>query len=302
MVDQLRRIHREETDGPRCPQIRIAKVAIFSKFGDFAPQRVVSLQPSITSILERLGALDRLVACTKYCADICPAVRERGIAIIEDSWTADSEQIRSANPDLVIASVPYQAEAVIEILKSGAQFLGLAPHSLHDVYSDTAAIAGIMNEPNRGQQLIHEMQMEIERVSLRSAQSKERPKVYCEEWGKPLIHSQQWVAELVEVAGGEFVGQAGKHTDAEVVRQLDPDIVIAAWCGAGDRVPLEKIIAQRGWESMKAVREGRVYCINDEYLNTPGPTLLSGLRALDAAIHDREAPGLRRMAVTSLAK
>jgi iron complex transport system substrate-binding protein len=276
-------------------------VAIFSKFGDFAPQRVVSLQPSITSILERLGALDRLVACTKYCAEICPAVRERSIAIIEDSWTADSDQIRSANPDLVIASVPYQAEAVIEILKSGAQFLGLAPHTLQDVYSDIAAIAGIINEPNRGQQLIREMQMEIERVSLRT-QSEVRPRVYCEEWGKPLIHSQQWVAELVEVAGGEFVGEPGKHTDADVVRQLDPDIVVAAWCGAGDRVPLEKIIAKRRWESMKAVGEGRVYCINDEFLNTPGPTMLAGLHALEAAVHDREAPGLRRMAATALAK
>ena len=277
-------------------------MAVFSKSGDFAPQRVVSLQPSITSIIERLGVLDRLVACTKYCADICPAVRERGIAIIEDSWTADSEQIRSANPDLVIASVPYQAEAVIEILKSGAKFLGFAPHSLRDIYSDIAAIAGIMNESNRGQYLIREMEMEIERVTARTVRSEGRPTVYCEEWGKPLIHSQPWVAELVEAAGGEFVGEAGKHTDAELVRQLDPDIIIAAWCGAGDRVPLEKIITQRRWESMKAVREARVYCINDEYLNTPGPTLLAGLHALEAAVQDREAPGLRRMAATSVAK
>jgi iron complex transport system substrate-binding protein len=277
-------------------------MAIFSKFGDFAPQRVVSLQPSITSIIERLGALDRLAACTRYCADICAAVRERGIAIVEDSWTADSEQIRSVHPDLVIASVPYQAEAVIEILKSGAQFLGLAPRHLRDIYADIAAIAGILNEPNRGQQLIREMQMEIERVSTRSEPLNKRPRVYCEEWGKPLIHSQPWVAELVEAAGGEFVGEAGKQTDAETIRQLNPDVIVAAWCGAGNRVPLDKIILQRGWESLKAVREGRVYCVNDEYLNTPGPMLLAGLHALRAALCDAEAPGLRRMAASSLAK
>ena len=40
----------------------------------------------------------------------------------------------------------------------------------------------------------------------------ERPLVYCEEWGKPLILSQTWVAELVEAAGGRFFGQPGKHT------------------------------------------------------------------------------------------
>ena len=278
-------------------RIRISKVAIFSKFGDFAPQRVVSLQPSITSIMERLGVLDRLVACTKYCIDVCPAVKERDISIVDDSWTADAEQIRATNPDLVIASVPYQVEAVAEILKSGAQFLGLAPHSLRDICSDIAAIAGIMNEPNRGQYLIREMQMEVERVRSRSSAQAMRPKVYCEEWGKPLIHSQGWVAELVEAAGGKFVGDPGKQTDAESVQQLNPDIIIAAWCGAGDRVPLEKIVARRGWESLAAVREGRVYCINDEYLNTPGPTLLAGLHALEAAIHNGQAPGMRRISI-----
>jgi iron complex transport system substrate-binding protein len=31
---------------------------------------------------------------------------------------------------------------------------------------------------------------------------------------------------------------------------------------------------------MHAVKENRVYCIRDEFLNTPAPTLVQGLRAL----------------------
>jgi iron complex transport system substrate-binding protein len=270
-------------------------MTVLSQLGDFTPRRVVSLQPSITSIMERIGVLDRMVACTRYCAEVCPGVRVRGIAIVEDSWTADSEQIRAVDPDLVIASVPYQAEAVAEILKSGAQFLGLTPRTLHDIYADIAAISGIMGETNRGHYLIREMQMEIERVRSRSAARVSHPRVYCEEWGKPLIHSQSWVAELVQAAGGQFVGSAGQQTTSEAVRELAPDVVIAAWCGAGDRVPLEKIVMQRQWESLPAVKSGRVYCVNDEYLNTPGPTLLAGLHALEAAIGGTEAHGLRRI-------
>ncbi|HET9743866.1 MAG TPA: ABC transporter substrate-binding protein [Terriglobales bacterium] len=270
---------------------------IFSQLGDFAPERVVSLQPSVTSILERLGVLDRVVACTKWCAEICPAVIEHGAVLVDDSWTAKAEQIRSANPDVVIASVPYQVETVAEILKSGAQFLGLAPHSLRDIYADIAAIAGIMNEANRGQYLIREMQMGLERVRSRRANGTRRPRVYCEEWGKPLIQSQRWVAEMVEAAGGEFLGQPGSEIGKGEVMALNPEIVVAAWCGAGNRVPLERIIEQRGWQQTSAARERRVYCINDEYLNTPGPTLLHGLHALEAAIHDGEAPGLRRIGV-----
>src|SRR6266704_6419688 len=92
---------------------------------DYAPRRLVSLQPSATVIIRDLGKLDRLVACTKYCMDVCPEVS--GKAIVADSWTAQSEQILNAKPDLVIAAVPYQEKAVIEILKSGARFLGFSP-------------------------------------------------------------------------------------------------------------------------------------------------------------------------------
>jgi len=68
------------------------------------PQRVVSLQPSVTVTLRDLGLLDRLVACTKYCVDVCPEVLETGCIIVEDSWSAKADQIMAARPDLVIAS------------------------------------------------------------------------------------------------------------------------------------------------------------------------------------------------------
>ena len=106
------------------------------------PRRIVSLQPSATVILAAVGELDRVVACTKYCADVVPEIASRPRIILADSWTANAEQIIATQPDLVIAAVPYQEKAVIEILKSGARFLGLAPKTLADIYTDIAIIAG----------------------------------------------------------------------------------------------------------------------------------------------------------------
>jgi iron complex transport system substrate-binding protein len=262
------------------------------------PTRIVSLQPSATVTLDRLGLLDRVVACTKYCADVCPAVRNSDRLIIADSWSAQAEQIVAARPDLVIASVPYQLEAVAEILKAGIRFLGLAPRTLSDIYNDIAAIAGVTGVSDRGAALIAEMQREIETVRRETA-SLPKPAVFCEEWGKPIIHSQPWVAELVEAAGGRFLGEPGKQVEAATVRLANPDVIVAAWCGAGDRVPLEKIIRDRRWSETNAARSGRVYCIADELLNTPATTLLGGLRALAFAIHPEVFPrpsGIRRIA------
>ena len=81
---------------------------ITSMPADYTAQRVVCLQPSATVILAAIGRLDRVVACTKYCADVCPEVKSSSHVrtIIADSWTAQSQQILAAGPDLVIAAVP----------------------------------------------------------------------------------------------------------------------------------------------------------------------------------------------------
>ena len=264
---------------------------------NYLPQRVVSLQPSITVTLRDLGLLERLVACTKYCLDVCPEIDKKLCAIVEDSWTAQATEIMATKPDLVMASVPYQVESLVEIMKSGVAFVAFSPKSLEDVFTDIAATARIMGAEHRGLEIISGMKNEIESIRQETS-GKERPLVYCEEWGKPLILSQPWVAELVEAAGGKFFGQPGKQAQIEEVAAADPQVIVAAWCGAGDRVPLEKIVAHRGWEQTKAAKNGSVYCINDEFLNTPASTLIQGLHALAAAIHPEifeEVRGLRRI-------
>jgi iron complex transport system substrate-binding protein len=198
---------------------------------------------------------------------------------------------------LVIAAVPFQEKALAEILKAGARFLGLAPRTLTDIYTDIATIAGTVGVSSRGEEVVRSMQRQIEDVRTRTATAK-RPRVFCEEWGKPIIASQPWVAELIYGAGGDFVGTPARQYSSDEITALNPDVIIAAWCGAGDRVPLEKIVADRGWERTSAALSGRVFCIRDEFLNTPAPTLLQGLDALAWAIHPDAFPhtkGIRQI-------
>jgi iron complex transport system substrate-binding protein len=265
---------------------------------NYTARRVVSLQPSVTVTLRDLGLLDCVVACTKYCVDVCPEVADGSRVIVSDSWTAQAEQILAARPDLVIASVPYQLDAVGQILKAGVRFLGLAPRTLADVYTDIGAIAGVMGASERASAVIAEMQRSVEEVRQHTAAAA-KPRTFCEEWGKPIIASQPWVAEMVEAAGGEFLGAAGKATTAEAIASRQPEVILAAWCGAGDRVPLEKIVEQRGWSNLPAARDRRVFCINDELLNTPATSLVGGLRAIAWALHPdlyERPPGIRQIA------
>jgi iron complex transport system substrate-binding protein len=265
---------------------------------DFSPHRVAALQPSATDTLARLDLLERVVACTRYCAEVVPGV-DAGRRVISDSWTASADELLAAHPDLVIASVPYQPEALAQILKAGVRFLGLAPKNLRDIYGDIAAIAGVMGVVECGAGVIATMQSAIEDVR-RTAAGAARPRVFCEEWGKPIIPSEPWVAELVEIAGGMFLLAPGKAVEPEAVRAAAPEVIVFGWTGAGGRVPAAQLIAERGWQDTPAARDGRVYVVHDALLNTPGPAVVDGLRALAWAIHPElvtAAPRIRRALV-----
>lgn len=261
--------------------------------------KIASLQPSVSIILERLGCLDALVACTRYCLAAVPALRERPILLVHDSWSTRTEELLAVQPDLVIASVPYRQESLAEILKAGCPVLALAPHSLADIEKDIRLLASLTDAVTEGEAVVAAMRSGVQAIRDRCAGLPEKPLVYCEEWGKPLIHSQLWVKEMVEAAGGVFLGQPGAVTSPEAVAKAHPDVIIAAWCGAGDRVPLEKLAARPGWAETRAVRSHRVYCIADELLNTPAPTLLEGLQAIASALHPEvfgaSGAGLRRI-------
>jgi len=247
--------------------------------------RIASLQPSVTLTLAALGSLDALCAHTKYCIEAMPSLAERKLPIVADSWSTGTAELEAFHPDLVVASVPYRLDSLAAILKAGFPVLALAPHTLEDVIQDTLLLARQVDRVKEAEMLIANF-LELLTKTRDAADSLEKRSVYCEEWGKPLIHSQRWIAELIEVSGGTFLGTPGAHTIPEEIAAADPDVLIFAWCGAGDRVPLDRVIAQRRWENLRAVRSGRVYCIPDEYLNTPAiSSLVHGLAHLGAAIH-----------------
>jgi iron complex transport system substrate-binding protein len=257
--------------------------------------RIASLQPSITVTLAALNALDTLVAHTKYCAEALPELATRNLPILHDSWTTTTDELTAVSPNLVIASVPYRLESLAAILKSGIPVLALAPHSLADVLSDTRLIAAQVNRRAEVESLIEAFQQMLVSTKILAA-NLSKPAVYCEEWGKPLIQSQSWIAELIATSGGVFVGTPGAQIIPETVAAADPDVLLFAWCGAGDRVPLDRVIAQRNWQHLRAVRNGRVYCIPDEYLNTPAiSSLTQGLAHLAAAIHPTHFPVAPRL-------
>lgn len=248
--------------------------------------RIVSLQPSITVTLSGLGVGQDIVGCTRHCRELCPELAASMPRLLHDSWSADCSEILETKPDLVIASVPYRMESLAEILKTGVRVLALAPATLDDIYGDIRTLAAVVDRSAAGELMIARLQEEMEATRARTAEVP-RQRVYCEAWGKPLMTSPHWVEQLLDASGGEFVCRPNSQVTAEEVLEADPEVILAAWCGLGNRTPLLELLERPGWMETTAAREGRVYAIPDDWFNTPSLTLTLGLRAIRSALHPR---------------
>jgi iron complex transport system substrate-binding protein len=245
--------------------------------------RIVSLAPSATSILVALGARRELVGVSKWCVDVSPEVAE--LPRVGDCWALDPESVMSLRPTLVIGSVPYKQETVAKLLEHPVAFLAMNPRSLADVESDIHLLGGIVGRAAAAKKVVGQMRAEFQAIpgrarKARSAAKMKVPRVYCEAWPHPRIVSPPWVAELVEIAGGEMVVPAGKRVSDEDVAAAKPDVIVLAWAAVGEKSDPQQTYEVAAWSQIPAVRNRRVYVVRDELLNTPGPPLVDGVRDL----------------------
>ena len=240
--------------------------------------RIVSLAPSVTSILCAIGAKQTLAGVTKWCPGVAPV---GDLPKLGDCWHMESaDEILRLKPTLVIGSVPYKQETVARLLEHPFNFLAMNPRSLADVYADIQMLGGIVGRPKAADTLVSKMQREFAAIGHKSRNGAAGFRVYCEAWPNPRISSPPWVAELVRLCGGEMVVPAGERVDDAQVAAAKPDVIVLAWTATGDRANPEKAYELSEWRDVPAIRNRRVHVIKDELLNTPGPPLLQGARAL----------------------
>lgn len=244
--------------------------------------RIVSLAPDATSILFAVGARRRVVAVSKWCGEVARVGR---LPRVGDCWKLDVREVAELRPTLIIGSVPFRSEVVVELLKLPATFVALNPRSLNDIYDNIRRLAGLTDRSAAAKKLIIRIKKQFAEIARLAAPAKTRPRVYAEAWPNPRISSPPWVAELVKLAGGKMIVPAGKRVSDAQVANAAPDVIVLAWTATGDRANPRRALENPRWRNVPAIKNRRVIVISDELLNTPGPPLIEGARALLRAIH-----------------
>jgi iron complex transport system substrate-binding protein len=257
-------------------------MAMMRKLGEM---RIVSLAPSVTSILLALGVGRELVGVSRWCKDVADVGSRPAVG---DCWKMDLREVMGLRPTILIGSVPFAVETVQKILAEAVAFLAINPRSLADIFSDIRTLGRLVERRRAAEILIRKMQSgfaDVAREAWRIGAAR-RVRVYCEAWPKPRISSPPWVAELVEIAGGKMVVSAGERVTDEEVARAAPELIVLAWAATGGRAKVSSALRNLQWRDVPAVRNGRVVVIRDELLNTPGPPLVLGARELARAIRE----------------
>ena len=253
------------------------------------PQRIVSLEPSITATLLALGRRECLIAVSEHDARLVGEEAIAGLPRVPCTWAIRAADILSLAPELVIGSIPMRSQSVKELLQAGIDLLLLTPTDLRSIYRHIRLLATLTDAVEAGERVIQEMEATFEEIR-RTTTQRSRPRVYVEIWPRPRMNGPAWHAELVTLAGGEYVppGPNRQLTDEEIIA-ADPEVIVVAWAGV-DHPPLAQVYQRPGWEQVTAVRTGRVVTVPEIWINAPGPNLAQGAVYLAQALRVDHPP------------
>ncbi|MBI2616715.1 cobalamin-binding protein [Candidatus Gottesmanbacteria bacterium] len=246
--------------------------------------RIVSLAPSVTEILFAIGAGEYIVANTSFC-DFPPNSR---ILPKVGSWIyINDEKISSFSPDIVITSTVVQHKGKERFEKKNFRHIHLDPRGLEDIYKNILFLGNITGKMKESEKVVDSMKAQEEKL-VRN-QPKKKLRVYIEEWFDPPMVSGNWVPDIVSLAGGEYIlkerGGISRKISLSEVEKFDPYVMFISYCGFKDRSDPQKILRRNGWEKLGAIKNKKVFILDDTFLNRPGPRILESARRIQSILH-----------------
>ena len=252
-----------------------------------APQRVISLLPSLTESVCALQACSRLVGTDRYSNWPASVRALSKLGGLEDTQI---ERIVALKPDLVLAAGSSRAIDRLEAL--GLRVVALEPKSLQDTERVIHKVALALGDAAAGPALWQRMQVRIAAAAARVPSAVRGQKVYFEVASAPYAAGEaSFIGEtLVQLGVGNIVPSAlgpFPKLNPEFVVRAQPDIII------GTVRAVAEMPARPGWGSLRALQAQRHCGFASEpwdALVRPGPRLAEAAELLADCLAGLDRP------------
>ena len=279
--------------------------------------RIVSLLPSTTEILFRIGAGDDVVGVTFECdhptearsrAIVSTSAMPEGLSVGEidafvaeamragqDLYHLDAGALSGLDADLVVTQDLCAVCAVdvsvvddaLAHLGCSAEVLTIDPHTLEEVLDSVAVLGKATSRQDTAEQLVASLRSRLAEV-VRRTDGRPRPRTLVLEWTDPPFAPGHWVPEMVDLAGGESVlGTAGaksRRVGWDDVLAARPEVIVCAPCGF--RLEQSTTLARDLPASDVLPAAVPVWAVDaNASFARPGPRLVDGVETLADILH-----------------
>lgn len=252
---------------------------------------IVSMAPSTTQILIDLGLADKIVACDTYSYASYSDSLKSDIAQF-DMMTPDQEQIIALGADVVFTtgmSASHGEDVFASVKEAGVCVLDIpSSASLNDIKEDIKFIGAATATSDIADKLVADMESSIEEISKIAATIPEEEKktvlfeLFTPSADSPTIYtcgSNTYINEMISLIGAVNVaGQEESQWPAlteEAAVAMDPQVILTADMYTDDVINV--LLSMSGWENVSAIKEARVYQIDNDTVNRPNHHVVSAM-------------------------
>jgi iron complex transport system substrate-binding protein len=255
------------------------------------PERIISLAPSNTEILFELGLGDKVIGVTDFC-DYPPEALEK--ESVGGPWgtSIDVEKIVALQPDLILAEEVNGKEVIDTLEGLGFSVFGIKSTDLNDLLDDIRTVGQITDKEAEADELTAQMTSKIRAITGRTTWllPEEKPRILHICWHDPIYTSGQgtFINDLIEKAGGVniFADLEGwPAVDIEAVIGRDPEVIIVTAMGGAGSTTWDWVNSEPRLKDVSARNNGRIYYIESNWLERPGPRMVLGLEAVAKYLH-----------------
>jgi iron complex transport system substrate-binding protein len=254
------------------------------------PQRIISLAPSTTEIAFALGLGRRVVAVDSF-SDY-PA-ETKDLPKIK-TYPLNLEQIVALKPDLVLAAGIQSPDDIKKLadLKLTVLVVGSMNTTFDSVTADIALVGKATGTDAKAKTIADAMKQKVDAVKAKVANAQAKPRVYWEldatDPAKPYAPGPgSFINDIITLAGGVNATANAKtpyaQVNAEAIIAANPDLIILSDAAYGTTP--ESVKARGGWSAINAVKNNRIFPIDDNLVSRPGPRIADGLEAAAKIIH-----------------
>lgn len=251
-------------------------------------KRIVSMAPSNTEILFALDLGDNVVGVTDYCDFPAEAKKKTKIGGFSEP---NIEKIISLDPDLVIAVAGVQDEFIKRLREADIKVFVSDPRKVKDIPDLIARIGRLGGAEDKADELADELDKRIDAVIEKVGAVEDDPLVFYEVYSEPLmtVGAASLIADVIKTAGGVNLGDKleGEYPQISLEKLIseDPQVYVAS---TGSMAQPKDIAARSGWEALTAVKESRIYILDENKINRAGPRLIDALEELAGIIHPEQ--------------